>query len=159
MDSIRSLLGEEKQPEKEQGVWEDINNQCSLTFTQRVIGFGICAGVGLLFAFLSFMFLISPTTFAFFFTIGDILMVLATGFVVGPVKQIKNMAQPHRLICAIVFVFSLVLTLVAVFQGWSFILIIFLIIFQICALLYYSFSYIPYGRQCLRGICGSVVSV
>ncbi|EGC38887.1 hypothetical protein DICPUDRAFT_93731 [Dictyostelium purpureum] len=158
MDSIKSLLGD-KQPEKEPSVWDDLNNQCSLTFTQRVIGFGICAGLGLLFAFLSFIFILSPTSFAFLFTVGDILMVLATGFIVGPVKQFKNMMEPHRLICAIVFIASMALTLTAVFLGWSFIIVIFFIILQICALLYYTFSYIPYGRQCLRGLCSGVASV
>ncbi|KYQ88985.1 hypothetical protein DLAC_10199 [Tieghemostelium lacteum] len=157
MDSIKSLLGEK--PQEEKGLWDDINNQCSLTFTQRIIGFCICAGLGVLFAFLAFIFILSPSSFAFLYTVGNILMLVATGFVVGPMKQIKSMVQPTRLICAIVFVLSMILTLVGVFYGWSFIIIIFLIIFQICALLYYIFSYIPYGRQCLQGVCGSVVSV
>ncbi|GAM19632.1 hypothetical protein SAMD00019534_028070 [Acytostelium subglobosum LB1] len=161
MDSIRkSLLGDDlNQNQEDQGVWDQINNQCSLSYTNRLIGFGISAGCGLLFSFLAFMFLLSPSTFAFLYTIGNICMLASTFFIVGPAKQLKNMAQPTRLICALVFVLSMILTLVAVFQGWSFILIIFLIIFQICALLYYVFSYIPYGRECLQGICGSVVSV
>ncbi|EFA84058.1 hypothetical protein PPL_03131 [Heterostelium album PN500] len=159
MDSIKSLLGNNEQPKEDQSVWEEINNQCSLSWTQRLIGFGISAGLGLFFSFLAFLFLASPTSFAFLYTVGNICMLLATGFIVGPVKQFKNMMQPTRAICAIVFVLSMILTLVAVFSGWSFILIIFLIIFQVCALLYYIFSYIPYGRECLRGICGSVVSV
>ncbi|EAL61958.1 hypothetical protein ACTFIW_009013 [Dictyostelium discoideum] len=158
MDSIKSLLGD-KEPEKEPSMWDDLNNQCSLTFTQRVIGFAVCAALGLLFAFLSLMFFISPTTFALLFTLGDILMVMATGFIVGPIKQIKNMAEPHRIICAIVFVASMILTLVAVFLDWGIILVIFFILFQVASLLYYTFSYIPYGRQCLRGMCSSVVSV
>ncbi|EGG21491.1 hypothetical protein DFA_01377 [Cavenderia fasciculata] len=147
MDSIKSLLGN-KEEEKDQSVWDD-----------RIIGFGICAGLGLFFSFLGFLFLTSPSSFAFLYTVGNISMLCATGFIVGPTKQIKNMAQPTRAICAVVFVLSMVLTLVAVFQDWSVIFIIILIIFQFCALLYYTFSYIPYGRECLRGICGSVVSV
>ncbi|GAM26424.1 hypothetical protein SAMD00019534_095990 [Acytostelium subglobosum LB1] len=159
MESIKSLLGAtDDQPKEEPSMWKELDEQCSLSFTQRLIGAGISLGLGIFFCFLGFMFLLSPTTFAFLYTVGNLCMLASTFFIVGPMKQMKNMVQPHRLICAIVFVASMVLTLVGVFLGWLFIIIIFLVIFQICALVYYMFSYIPYGRQCLRGICGSVAS-
>eukprot|EP01113_Clastostelium_recurvatum_P008630 TRINITY_DN1409_c0_g1_i1.p1 TRINITY_DN1409_c0_g1~~TRINITY_DN1409_c0_g1_i1.p1 ORF type:complete len:157 (-),score=21.51 TRINITY_DN1409_c0_g1_i1:35-505(-) len=156
MDGFKRLIGVE---EKEPTLMDQINDQFSLSIRQRAIGFVVCCGLGLLLDFLGFLFFLSPTTFALFYTLGNILAIVSTGFVVGPFKQLKNMMKPTRIFCALVFVSSMVLTLVAVFKGWPVIVVIIFIIFQFCALLYYCFSYIPYGRQCLRGICGNLVAV
>eukprot|EP01132_Coremiostelium_polycephalum_P010124 gene10124-12417_t len=97
MDSIKSLLGND-QPKEDQTVWDDINNQCSLTFTQRLIGFGICAGLGLLFSFLSFIFLASPSSFAFLYTVGNILMLLAEMFANNTISNVYGLTHKSRAI-------------------------------------------------------------
>eukprot|EP01112_Ceratiomyxa_fruticulosa_P002376 TRINITY_DN124_c0_g1_i1.p1 TRINITY_DN124_c0_g1~~TRINITY_DN124_c0_g1_i1.p1 ORF type:complete len:157 (+),score=11.04 TRINITY_DN124_c0_g1_i1:228-698(+) len=156
MDSFKRLVsGEQKEP----SLMDDLNEQFSLTYQQRAIGWVICAGVGLLLDFLGFIFLLNPGMFALLYTLGNITMLCSTAFIVGPMKQVKNMCKPTRIICMLIFLLSMALTLAGVFEGWPTILIILLVLFQFCALLYYCFSYIPYGRQCLRGICGRVVAV
>jgi len=154
---ISGLLGKEEK--KDPSLWDDVQNQCSLTIKQRAIGFAICSSIGLLLSFLSFLFLASPSNFAILYTFGNICMISSTLFVVGPVRHIKNMLNPTRLICTIVFVLSMVFTLICVFKNLPVILIILSILIQFCALIYYCFSYIPYGRTCLRNLCSGVVAV
>lgn len=63
-----------------QSAWE---GQCSLTRKQRFIGFASCVGFGMLISFLSFLFLTKPTTFALLYTVGNLVAVASTGFLVG----------------------------------------------------------------------------
>jgi len=156
MDGFRRLVGAE---EREPTLMEEINDHFSLTIKQRAIGWVICTALGIVFSFLGFLFFLQPSTFALFYTFGNIIMLASTAFIVGPMRQLKNMFKPTRFICCVVFIGSMILTLVGVFKGWIFIVIIIFVLLQFASLLYYCFSYIPYGRQCLRGICGSVVAV
>jgi len=157
MDTLKGLISPEEK--KDATLWDDINEQCSLTIQQRAIGFGISFGVGLFFTFLSFLFFTSPSTFALFYTLGNITMLCSTAFIVGPMRQLKNMFALTRIICTIVFFVSMIFTLICVFLDWSVFLVILSILIQICALIYYCFSYIPYGRACLRNLCSGIVSV
>jgi len=156
MDTLKSLISGE---EKEKTMWDDINEQFSLTMQQRAIGFAICLGIGILLSFLSFIFFASPGVFALCYTLGNVTMLASTAFVVGPARQLKNMFAPTRIICTTVFIAAMIFTLVCVFKDFSFILVILSILIQIAALVYYCFSYIPYGRACLRNICSGVVAV
>ena len=63
-----------------QAAWE---GQCALTKKQRFIGFAGCVCFGLLISFLSFIFLTRPTVFALLYTIGNLVSVASTGFLVG----------------------------------------------------------------------------
>ena len=63
-----------------QAAWE---GQCPLTKKQRLIGFVSCVSFGLLISFLSFIFISRPTAFALLYTIGNLVAVASTGFLVG----------------------------------------------------------------------------
>ena len=63
-----------------QAAWE---GQCALTKKQRFIGFAGCVGFGLVISFMSFLFLTRPTVFAMLYTIGNLVAVASTGFLVG----------------------------------------------------------------------------
>ena len=56
--------------------------------------------------------IMKPVTFAILYTIGNIISLCSTAFLVGPVKQIKNMFAEKRLIATIVFLVSMIITLV-----------------------------------------------
>eukprot|EP00591_Stephanopyxis_turris_P005105 CAMPEP_0195516296 /NCGR_PEP_ID=MMETSP0794_2-20130614/7066_1 /TAXON_ID=515487 /ORGANISM="Stephanopyxis turris, Strain CCMP 815" /LENGTH=121 /DNA_ID=CAMNT_0040644855 /DNA_START=193 /DNA_END=555 /DNA_ORIENTATION=+ len=72
-----------------------------LTYQQRVIGFGICFGVGYLITFTSFKFFITlvegkPLPFVCVYTLGNVLSLLSSTFLCGPSKQISNMFHEKR---------------------------------------------------------------
>jgi len=107
-----------------------------------------------------FLYLIAlnPSAFAVPYTLGNILALCSTGFLVGPMRQLKMMLKPTRLIATIVYVAALVLTLVAAFVIGSSLLVLLAVIIQFCALVWYCLSYIPFARQMCSGLCSNLMS-
>jgi len=155
----RRLLGQEKEP----SLMDEIGEQCSLSLKQRIIGFLICLGLGLFFCIFSIFFIASivlnPSAFAVPYTLGNILAVCATAFLVGPCRQLKNMFSPVRIIATLIFIGAMVLTLVAAFVLKSQLLVLLAVVIQFCALVWYCLSYIPYARACAKNIFSGIVSV
>lgn len=109
-----------------------------------------------LIAFFSFRFFIrliegDPLPFALNYTFGHVLQLLASTFLCGPKRQFKNMFDKHRRDTSIVYLSCLVLTLLFVFIPMpgplKLILLLLLMMIQFCASIWYSLSYIPYGRR------------
>lgn len=93
-----------------------INEASTLSWDTRIKGFAICFVVGILFTLLaSFALFLNRglTVFAAFYTIGNVLSILSTCFLMGPVKQFKKMFSSTRWIATCIMIASLVLTLVA----------------------------------------------
>ncbi|XP_064014296.1 vesicle transport protein SFT2A isoform X4 [Pogoniulus pusillus] len=70
-----------------------------------------------------------------------------TCFLMGPVKQLKAMFEPKRLIATIVMLLCLLLTLCAVFWWNKKGLAVLFCILQFLAMTWYSLSYIPFARD------------
>ncbi|XP_064505033.1 vesicle transport protein SFT2A isoform X2 [Pseudopipra pipra] len=70
-----------------------------------------------------------------------------TCFLMGPLKQLKAMFDPKRLIATIVMLLCLVLTLCAVFWWNKKGLAMLFCILQFLAMTWYSLSYIPFARD------------
>mmetsp|Transcript_34916 Transcript_34916/g.31442 ORF Transcript_34916/g.31442 Transcript_34916/m.31442 type:complete len:162 (-) Transcript_34916:25-510(-) len=127
-----------------------------LTFKERMYGFAACFIIGWLIDLFSFgsifgLFTGSPTKFAITFTLGNIVSLAGTLFLVGPKKQFKNMGKPTRLVTTIVYISSMVAILVCVlFLDVPPIVLLLLVIVELCAFVWYCASYIPYGRKCLK---------
>ena len=123
--------------------------------------FVICFGLGALCTFLSVMFIpmiaIAPAKFAVLFTLGNLLALGSTFFLLGPCRQLRNMMKPHRLIASIVYVAAMIFTLVAALKLHSWPLTLVSIIVQMCALFWYCLSYIPFGRRIIGSCCGKLV--
>ncbi|XP_065256497.1 vesicle transport protein SFT2A isoform X4 [Emys orbicularis] len=85
--------------------------------------------------------------FAVFYTIGNIAALASTCFLMGPVKQLKKMFEPTRLIATIVMLLCLIFTLCAVFWWGKKGLALLFCIFQFLAMTWYSLSYIPFARD------------
>jgi len=161
MDNIkRTLLGK---PEEEPTLMDEINNTCSLSLKHRAIGFAICAGIGLILMIFSVFFIVSiltsPASFAVPYTLGNIFSLGSTMFLIGPMRQLKNMFQPHRLIATLIYLFAMGLTLFAAFKLHSAILVLFAVILQFGALFWYTLSYIPYARTLMMNCCSTLISV
>jgi len=150
--------------EEEPTLYEEITGICpSLSLKQRVIGFGICLVLGLICCFLAIFsipsIVLNPSRFAVPYTLGNLLAVSATGFLVGPLRQLKACMSPTRIITSIIFTLALVLTLVAAFVLHNEILVLLAVIIQFCALVWYALSYIPFARAMCKNCLSSVVSV
>lgn len=127
-----------------------------LTFQQRLIGFASCFTIAYLITFMSFKFFVqliegNPVPFALNYTVGNVMAMSASGFLCGPKKQFKNMFDNKRKTVTIVYLSCLASTLIVVFLPlyWSLKLssLILLLISQCGANIWYSLSYIPYGRR------------
>lgn len=96
------------------------------------------------------------TQFAILYSIGNILSLFSTAFIVGLSRQLKSMFAPERLVAVIVFFAALGGTILAAIkdrQTWCAIMII----VQMISLLWYSLSYIPFARSFIISIfsCGT----
>lgn len=92
--------------------------------------------------------------FAMWFTVGNIVSLSSTFFLMGPKKQCENMLNPVRATVSFVLLGSMISTVVLALLGISKILILVSIGIQFCALTWYVLSYIPSGRtycgRCLK---------
>lgn len=100
-----------------------------------------------------------PERFAIPYAFGAIASLCASLFLMGPVSQCKSMFAKTRIIATICYLLSIVLTLVMAIELKSQVGTLFAIVFQLCALFWYSISFIPYARDAFCSCCKSVVSV
>ncbi|XP_030355500.1 vesicle transport protein SFT2A isoform X3 [Strigops habroptila] len=70
-----------------------------------------------------------------------------TCFLMGPLKQLKAMFEPKRLIATVVMLLCLILTLCAAFWWNKKGLALLFCILQFLAMTWYSLSYIPFARD------------
>eukprot|EP00811_Abedinium_folium_P007656 NODE_17067_length_963_cov_4.210526.p1 GENE.NODE_17067_length_963_cov_4.210526~~NODE_17067_length_963_cov_4.210526.p1 ORF type:complete len:238 (-),score=73.97 NODE_17067_length_963_cov_4.210526:173-886(-) len=133
----------------------------SLSFQQRLIGCGLCFFFGAGLQVLSFTML--PTIavtgagmFAVFYTLGNLIALTGTLFLVGPAAQIRRMVQRDRLVATVVFLLSMVMTLLFAFSKhflFQSLFILVLAVLQLGALVWYILSYIPYSRSVISRAC------
>ncbi|NXN97634.1 SFT2A protein, partial [Rhinopomastus cyanomelas] len=121
----------------------------TLSFGTRVRWFAICFVAGVVCSILGTVLLWLPQgikLFALFYTLGNIAALASTCFLMGPLKQLKTMFEPKRLIATIVMLLFMVLTLCAVFWWRRRGLAMLFCILQSLAMTWYSLSYIPFAR-------------
>jgi hypothetical protein len=101
-----------------------------------------------------FLFYAKYSEFAVMVSLGSIISIVGTFFLSGPMKQLKNMFDPTRLIATIIYLIMIVLTLVAGIVLRNPILAIICIVGQYAAMIWYSISFIPFARETLIGCFG-----
>ncbi|XP_063705693.1 vesicle transport protein SFT2A isoform X1 [Culicoides brevitarsis] len=161
MDKLKQVLSG-RENEEETGIMGTLNEASTLSWETRIKGFAICFVVGILFTLLaSFALFLNRglTVFAAFYTIGNILSLLSTCFLMGPVKQIKKMFSSTRWIATCIMLASLVLTLVAALVLKKALLALLFIIIQGLAMTWYSLSYIPYARDAVKKTFNACIDV
>lgn len=131
----------------------------TFSWSTRIKGFCILFVVGILFSFLGTFALFlhrGLNVFAIFYTLGNILSLLSTCFLMGPMKQLENMFHSKRLIATIVVIISICLTLVAALVLHKALLALIFIIIQSLAMTWYSLSYIPYARDAVKKMAETI---
>ncbi|KAF9228664.1 SFT2-domain-containing protein [Gyrodon lividus] len=111
-----------------------------LTRTQRLYGI--------------LLFLGQLGSFAVLYTIGILVSLAGTGFLIGFVTQIKMMFKPVRLLATIVFLASIGLVFIGAFVLGNEVLCIVFVIIEYLAYTWYSLSYIPYARSAVLKLVG-----
>merc|ERR1711953_58311 len=131
----------------------------SMGFKDRMIGFGVCTGIGILLSIGGSIniFLGNLKGFAILYTFGTLCAICGTGFLRGPVKQIKAMADPNRLVAVLIMLVMIVLTILSATVWANGILCIIFCILQFLSYCWYCLSFIPYGRETVMGCCKSCV--
>jgi hypothetical protein len=149
-DRIRSLGGEDDlEDEENQSLLQQLQEASTLNKTQRMLGFGVCFLMGMLLSMLSPYFILRPVKLATSLTLGNALSIGSMMFLMGPTKQCQSMMDSKRRTATLIYMGSLVLTLLAAFLVKSRLLCLVCIVVQYSALLWYSLSYIPYGQSML----------
>ncbi|KAI8868934.1 SFT2-like protein, partial [Ramicandelaber brevisporus] len=97
--------------------------------------------------------------FAVLYTLGNVVSLLSTMFLVGPVRQFKMAFAPVRLVATIIYLASMIVTLIVAIKTSKVVLCVIFIIIQICAMVWYAASYIPYGRALIRKVVGNAVNM
>jgi hypothetical protein len=126
----------------------------NLSFQQRVWGFGICFALGMVITVMSSFLVVNPVKFAFPYSVGNVLSLLSTGFLVGPKRQLKYACAPTRVWAFVIYIGCIICTLVsALYFKKAFLTLLFVVV-QFFAGLWYTASYVPYGRELLTR-CGN----
>ncbi|KAA8533608.1 hypothetical protein F0562_030958 [Nyssa sinensis] len=152
----QSILGGDE--EREDNLLDEPEGLCSLSplqvitvfflgKLQRMYGFAACLIAGVVCMFLSLIVFAKPIKFALLFTFGNMLAVGSTAFLIGPGQQIRMMLDPVRVYATAIYIGCVVLALICALWIHSKVLTILAIIIEICALIWYSLSYIPFARR------------
>lgn len=131
------------------------------------MGFGICFTCGYLMTFMSFRLFIklvegNPAPFVFLYTSGNVMSLMSSMFLSGPTRQCKSMFDEKRRTTSIIYLVSLAFSITVCFlpipTGPKIGLLVLLLLVQMGASLWYTLSYVPYGRATARRMLRSVLS-
>uniref|UniRef100_A0A914X202 Vesicle transport protein n=1 Tax=Plectus sambesii TaxID=2011161 RepID=A0A914X202_9BILA len=153
-------MDEEQQQDPDNvGIMADINDATTLSWNTRLQAFAGFFALGLICSLLGSLLLVKAklTGFCVLTSLGSILSLASTTFLMGPFKQLKKMFDPVRLVATIVYIGMIVLTVVAGLVWKSPPLAFIFVIGQYVAMAWYSLSYIPYARDAVsRCVCACV---
>ncbi|KAM3681985.1 hypothetical protein ACJW31_12G038200 [Castanea mollissima] len=148
-----SMLGNDDDEGSREGFLdEDSDGLCSLSPMQRIYAFAAFFVAGLACMILSLIVFAKPIKFAVLFTFGNLLAVGSTAFLLGPGQQMRMMFDSARVYATAVYLGCVVIALICALWIHNKILTIIAIISELCALIWYSLSYIPFARRMVSGL-------
>jgi len=163
MDKLKRVLrGDDATDsvDEERGFVDQALDASTLSWSTRIKGFAICFGVGVLISILGSIMLYtgSVTKFAILYSLGNIIALCSTCFLMGPLAQIKRMFSSSRWLATVLMLFFLVLTVMSAVWWKVNILALVFMVLQFLSMVWYSLSYIPYARdavkKCVDGCIG-----
>lgn len=84
------------------------------------------------------------------YSLGNFISLAGTSFLIGPCRQCRQMFAKKRAVATCIYLGSLILTIVVAVETDIVPLVFLLIIVQWMALVWYSASYIPFGRAAIK---------
>ncbi|XP_027923445.1 vesicle transport protein SFT2B isoform X2 [Vigna unguiculata] len=122
---------------------------------QRLYGFAICFAAGLTCTLLSMLVFFKPIKFAIAFTLGNLLSLGSTAFLIGPKRQVTMMLDPVRIYATSIYIASMIIALFCALYVHNKLLTFLALILEFGALVWYSLSYIPFARSMVSKIMAS----
>ncbi|KAG4941835.1 hypothetical protein JHK87_045706 [Glycine soja] len=116
---------------------DDFNRNCTLSTTQRLYGFAICFAAGLTCTLLSMLVFFKPIKFAIAFTLGNLLSLGSTAFLIGPKRQVTMMLDPVRIYATAIYIASMIIALFCALYVHNKLLTFLAIILEFGALVWY----------------------
>ncbi|KNA13264.1 hypothetical protein SOVF_118380, partial [Spinacia oleracea] len=113
----------------------------------RIEGFAICFVAGLTCTFLSMLVFFNPIKFGIAFTLGNLLAIGSTAFLIGPKRQVAMMLDPVRIYATALYLASMIIALFCALYVHNKLLTLLAISLEFGALTWYSLSYIPFARS------------
>ncbi|XP_040996678.1 vesicle transport protein SFT2B isoform X2 [Juglans microcarpa x Juglans regia] len=89
----------------------------------------------------------NPIKFGLTFTLGNLLSIGSTGFLIGPKRQVTMMLDPVRIYATAIYLASMIIALFCALYVHNRLLTLLAIILEFGALIWYSLSYIPFARS------------
>eukprot|EP01060_Flectonema_neradi_P007674 TRINITY_DN1537_c7_g1_i1.p1 TRINITY_DN1537_c7_g1~~TRINITY_DN1537_c7_g1_i1.p1 ORF type:complete len:201 (+),score=28.29 TRINITY_DN1537_c7_g1_i1:46-603(+) len=161
MDIIVKIKEQVSGNDEPQTLWDEMGESMSLTWKQRMMGFGMFMAMSLvcygLTAFFAPLVVILPKKFAFFFTCANLFGLGATTFLIGPSRQLRAIGDHNRMFASLVYFSSMGLTLVAALKWRNSALVFVFCALQIASIIWYSLSFIPYARQVASMFLGPIL--
>ena len=135
----------------------------ALSYKQRMTGFLLCFLFGMIVSFSALgsiggLLLGNPRPFAVKYTIGNLLSLGSSSFLVGPAKQCRDMLAPERFLASAIYFATLFGTLFSAFWLKIQVVTFAFVLVQFAALTWYMLSYVPYGQACLKRTVKKVIS-
>ncbi|KAK3283474.1 hypothetical protein CYMTET_8829 [Cymbomonas tetramitiformis] len=155
-DQLKTMVGLQAEPQ-EPDFFEELGDMFSLSKKERLYGFLICISIGIFLSLLASLFYLNPVIFASCYTLGNVIAIASTGFLVGFYNQMANMFTPHRLVASCIYIFMMGLTLYCAFGLKNGLLCLVCVFLQSLALTWYCLSYIPYARKLIKKCLGAVI--
>eukprot|EP00667_Euglena_gracilis_P021762 EG_transcript_23971 len=148
-----SQYREQELPNTDPGCFPD------LSWKTRIQGFAVCCGLGLLLSVLSLTLIGRWVRFGILFTLGNLLSLASSGFLVGPQRQLRVAFSSQRALASSIYLGSMVLTLVAALWLRAGLLVLLLCVVQYAAWLWYCLSYIPGAHRMARRLLSGCLSL
>jgi len=148
---VRAVVGLQTEQERNESCFPEMSYQ------MRLYGVLICFGVGTVLSLCSTLFLTtgSVTAFAIIYTMGNIIAIFSSTFMMGWKRQSRMMFKRERLGATLIYFISLIATLIVAFTVSSpAIPCLILVVIQFCAATWYTLSYIPFARQMILSCMG-----
>ncbi|CAN6273123.1 unnamed protein product [Urochloa humidicola] len=143
LERAKMLVGMEVDEEsalpapEEQSFFDDINRQCTLNTTQSMLVF------------------FNPVKFGVTFTLGNLMALGSTAFLIGPKRQFDMMLDSVRIYATALYIASIIIALFCALWVHSKLLTLLAIILEFGALVWYSLSYIPFARSIVSKVMTS----
>eukprot|EP00735_Rhodelphis_limneticus_P001198 TRINITY_DN1176_c0_g1::TRINITY_DN1176_c0_g1_i1::g.17206::m.17206 TRINITY_DN1176_c0_g1::TRINITY_DN1176_c0_g1_i1::g.17206 ORF type:complete len:200 (+),score=25.08,sp/Q8VD57/SFT2B_MOUSE/42.66/3e-28,Got1/PF04178.7/3.8e-30,FtsX/PF02687.16/0.32,FtsX/PF02687.16/2.3e+02,DUF3487/PF11990.3/60,DUF3487/PF11990.3/36 TRINITY_DN1176_c0_g1_i1:68-601(+) len=138
-------------------MYEEIDEAMTCSWETRLYGFAFCFALGWVMTIVASFQVTKinddPAPFALCYTLGNLLSLMSTMFLQGPLRQCQNMFHQKRVIATCIYLFTMVGTLAVAFATRNAILTLLMVMIQFIALLWYCLSYIPYGREAVVNCC------
>lgn len=144
----------EKEHNIRHSVWADLDNACTLTLTERFLGYIICTLAGYVISISSAIswhysiWDVSSPKFALLYSAGTALSLLANFFLSGPLRQCHLIIESSLKYPAICYVLALCLSIFFAMYRFDSFLILACVFFQFAAHTWFTFAY------CISFGCG-----